>query len=102
MHESLVLARIRRAFLMALRTCLHGVTLALLGGSPFYKGIKMAPFTYKVLSLGLSRLLNLAQRETFAWSLSSKQPKWFFDSRFGFASSAFAALLAKIHIPRCS
>ena len=41
---------------------------------------------YKVLSLGLSHWLNLAPRETTARSLSLKQPNWFFDSRFAFAS----------------
>lgn len=55
---------------------------------------------YEVLSLG--HWLNLAPRETTSRSLSLKQPKRFFDSRLGFASSALPALLDKIHIPRSS
>ena len=38
--------------------------MILLGRSPFYKGQKIAPFTCKVLSLGLSRLLQMADKRS--------------------------------------
>ena len=58
-----------------LRACLHGVRLTLLGGSPFYKGPKIAPLYMQSLIPRAIAITDFGPRGTTAQSLSTKQPK---------------------------